>query len=256
MLRINGLSVGYDKTKDIIKDVSFECRPFSVTAIIGQNGSGKSTLLKAVARQLRPSRGSIDIDGKDIREFAPKELAQKIAILPQVRNVPSIPAKALVMHGRFPYLSFPRIPSSKDKEIVRQCMQETDTLRFENTDVATLSGGQRQRVYLAMLLAQETDIILFDEPTTFLDLNCQFEVTDMIKSLKEKGKCILLVLHDIAQAMQIADDIILLDEGKKVFYGTPDSLAESDVLQKYMNVCPRKVVDNGETVYYFSKNNR
>lgn len=254
MLKINHVSVGYNKDNDIIKDVFLECDHYSVTAIIGQNGSGKSTLLKAVARQLKLSRGTIDIDGKDIREFSPKELAQIIAVLPQVRNVPSIPAKALVMHGRFPYLSFPRIPSSKDKEIVRQSMEETDTLCFENTDVATLSGGQRQRVYLAMLLAQETDIMLFDEPTTFLDLNCQFEVTDLIKSLKEKGKCILLVLHDIAQAMQIADNILLLDEGRQVFYGTPERLVESDVLPKFMNVYPHKVVDNKETVYYFSKN--
>lgn len=256
MLRIENVSAGYTPKQNIIEDISLECPKSSITAVIGQNGSGKSTLLKAIARQISLSKGNIFVEDKDIFSFSPKELAQRIAVLPQVRNVPSIPAKALVMHGRFPYLSFPRIPSLKDKEIVKECMRYTDTLCFENKDVATLSGGQRQRVYIAMLLAQETDIVLLDEPTTFLDINSQMELTELIKTLKEKGKSILVVLHDITEALQIADKILLMDEGKGVFYGTADELVNGDALQRYMNIIPHKIIDDKKTVYYFSQNKK
>lgn len=256
MLSVKNLSAGYTSKTDVVRNISFECDAHETIAVIGKNGCGKSTLLKAIARQLKPSCGSISIDGKDIKEFVPKHLAQKIAVLPQVRNVPSITAKALVMHGRFPYLSFPRIPTSRDKEIVMQCMKDTDTLSFANIDVATLSGGQRQRVYIAMLLAQQTDILLLDEPTTFLDINCQYEITDLISSLRNKGKCVIAVLHDISQAMQIADKILLLDEGNNVFFGSPEELISSDVLEKYMNIVPHKIVIDGNATYCFSRSQK
>lgn len=249
MLKVTNLYCGYDGI-DIIKDISFECRQNTITAIIGQNGCGKTTLLKALARQLKTSQGSIFLDNKDIKDYTQKDLAKHIAVLPQVRGVPNIPAKALVMHGRFPYLGFPRIPSPNDKQIVKQVMDITNTTEYSNIDVATLSGGQRQRVYIAMLLAQQTNILLLDEPTTFLDMSCQFEVIDLLSDLKNQGKCIIVVMHDISQAMQIADNILLLDNGKQVFYGTPDELAHSDILHKHMNIIPHKI--NNENIYYFT----
>ncbi len=253
ILQLHDIYSGYEKSNDIVKGVSIICNPGEITAIIGKNGCGKSTFLKAVARQLALSHGKITLDGADIKDFSQKQLAQKIAVLPQIRTLPSIPARALVMHGRFPYLSFPRIPSAKDREIVKSCMAETNTLEFADKDVATLSGGQRQRVYIAMLLAQQTDLLLLDAPTAFLDLNCQFETLDLLLSLKEKGKCIVVVLHDISQAMTIADKILLLDEGNQVFYGTPEQLANSQALQKYMNIVPHKTDLDGKTVYCFSR---
>lgn len=253
IFKIKDAFCGYQRNTDVIKNISCNFESGKVTAVIGPNGCGKSTLLKALARQLSLSSGNISIDDKNIELFKPKELARRIAILPQVRNVPSIPAKALVTHGRFPYMSFPRIPSAADKAIVQKCMRETDTLRYEDVDVSTLSGGQRQRVYIAMLLAQQTDIILMDEPTTFLDMSCQFEILDMIKSLKRQGKCIVVVLHDISHAMQISDDILLLSQGEKVFYGSPEDFIESGAPEKYMNLCPRKAEDDGKKIYYFTK---
>lgn len=253
ILTANGVFAGYDTKRDIISDVSFSCGASEIIAVIGKNGCGKSTLLKALARQLKLSRGTITLDGTNIVELSQKQLAQKIAVLPQVRNVPSITAQALVMHGRFPYLSFPRIPTAKDKETVKDCMLATDTYQFKNTDVSLLSGGQRQRVYIAMLLAQQTDVVLLDEPTTFLDINCQLDTLKLIRSLREKGKSVITVLHDVSQAMQIADRILILDEGKNVFFGTPDELVCCNALQKYMNLLPHKVNVEGDTFYCFTQ---
>lgn len=252
-LSLKNVYAGYEKNANVLYDISCEFEKGSVSVVIGSNGCGKSTLLKVLSRQIKPSQGNAYLNDKDLSEYPLKALAREIAVLPQVRNVPSIPAAALVTHGRFPYMSFPRIPSTEDKKIVRQCMLDTDTLQFADKDVSALSGGQRQRVYIAMLLAQQTDVILLDEPTTFLDVGCQFEVLDMIRSLKEKGKCIVLVLHDISQALQIADKIILLDEGNNVFCGTPDELIQSHALEEHMRLTPHKVEDNGNTVYYFTK---
>lgn len=253
ILRAQNVSAGYRRGENVIKNLSCNFKSGNITAVIGPNGCGKSTLLKILARQLSLSDGNVFVDDKDVKLFKPKELARIIAVLPQVRNVPSIPAKALVSHGRFPYMSFPRIPSSQDKKTVEDCMRATDTLRFANTDVSTLSGGQRQKVYIAMLLAQQTDIILMDEPTTFLDMSCQFEILDMIKSLRQQGKCIVVVLHDISHAMQIADDILLISQGEKVFYGSPEDFIESGAPEKYMNLCPHKAEDGDKEVYYFTK---
>lgn len=254
-LGLINVSAGYTKSADVIKDVSCGFEAGTVTSVIGANGCGKSTLLKAIARHLKLSRGKVLLDGEDVSGLDQKTLARRIAILPQVRNVPSITAKALVTHGRFPYMPFPRIPSSDDKRIVNDCMKETDTLQFASTDVSTLSGGQRQRVYIAMLLAQQTDVILMDEPTTFLDMSCQFEVLDLIKSLKAAGKCLVVVLHDISHAMQISDKILMIDGGKNVFYGTPDELTASGALEKYMNISPRIYRDGNESVCVFTKKN-
>lgn len=251
MLELKGVYAGYSKGENVIKDLSCTFLSGTVTAVIGANGSGKSTLLKAIARQIKISQGSIALNSKDVRDYDPKALARNITILPQVRNVPSIPARALVMHGRFPYMSFPRIPSSADKAAVKKYMQATDTLDFADLDVATLSGGQRQRVYIAMLLAQETDVILMDEPTTFLDIGCQFETLELIKGLKHDGKCVVVVLHDIAQAMQISDNILFVADGQRAFYGTSYELLKSGTLEKYMHLSPRKV--DGEDVYYFKR---
>lgn len=252
-LVLKNVSAGYSKNADVIKDVSCRFERGTVTAIIGANGSGKSTLLKVVSRSISLSSGEISLDGQDIRSFPQKELAKRIAILPQVRNVPSVPAKALVMHGRFPYMPFPRIPSSEDKRVVGECMRITDTEQFAEKDVAALSGGQRQRVYVAMLLAQQTDVLLLDEPATFLDLGCQFEMLDLIKKLRGQGKCVIAVLHDIAHALDIADEIILLSDGRKVFSGNSDSLLASSALEKYMNLTPKKLRDGDKDVFYFTK---
>lgn len=254
ILGLSNVYAGYAKGEYVINDFSCSFSPSSVTAVIGANGSGKSTLLKTIARQIKTFAGSVEINGKNLSDYSVKELARTVALLPQVRNVPSIPARALVMHGRFPYLPFPRIASTKDKEIVDECMKTTDTLQFADKDVSELSGGQRQRVYIAMLLAQQTQIVLLDEPATFLDMSCQFEVLELIKSLKAQGKCVIVVMHDVAQALTVADDILLVADGKNAFLGTPDGLLASGALEKHMNIIPRKAFDeSGKEMYFFTK---
>lgn len=253
-LRLSNVYSGYSKGEYVLEDFSCSFAPSSVTAVIGANGSGKSTLLKTVARRVKTFAGSVEINGRSVADYSVKELARTVAMLPQVRNVPSIPARALVMHGRFPYLPFPRIASTKDREIADECMRITDTLQFADRDVSELSGGQRQRVYIAMLLAQETPIVMLDEPTTFLDLSCQFEVLELIKSLKAQGKCVITVMHDVSQALSVADEILLVADGKNAFYGTADALLISGALEKHMNVTPRKATDDGKEIYYFTGN--
>lgn len=242
MIRLEGVSAGY-YDKEIIKDISFECRDGEITVIVGNNGCGKSTVIKTACGILKTVRGSVTVDGKNISEYKPKELARHVSVLPQVRNVPSITAKSLVMHGRFPYMGFPRTASKEDKLAVEHAMEIADVKKFENTDVSALSGGERQRVYIAMLLAQNTKTVLLDEPATFLDIGCQFEVIDLIASLRQQGKAVVCVMHDLSQALSVADNVLLMDRGEQIYLGDAKGLVDSGLIQKIMKVKPFNVED-------------
>lgn len=253
MIEFCNLTAGYNGVA-VVQNVSFACNKGEVVAIIGKNGSGKSTLLKVATRQIPSISGAVFVNNKNINEFKQKELAKILGIMPQVRKVPCISAGNLVMHGRFPYLSFPRIPSAKDKQIVLQAMKDTNTFQFFDKNVSNLSGGERQRVYLAMLLAQQTDVVLLDEPATFLDMSCQFDLLDLIENLKNCNKAVLAVMHDIGQALSIADKIAVVSDNTIAFFGSPQQLMQSQGIQKFMGVFPHTAVDeNGDIGYYFSR---
>ncbi|HHT57451.1 ABC transporter ATP-binding protein [Herbinix luporum] len=169
MIRLDKISAGYNKV-EIIKNINISFKEGNITSIIGKNGCGKTTLLRTASNILKPFGGEITIGGKDIKSFKNKELAKKLSFLPQIRTVPNITVYQLVMHGRYPHLGFSRTPKNEDKEIVEKAIEDMRLNKYLDKNLQELSGGQRQKVYIAMVLAQDTDIVFLDEPTTYLVL--------------------------------------------------------------------------------------
>lgn len=252
MIKLENISSSYNKI-EIIKNINIDFEEGSITTIIGKNGCGKTTLLRTASNLLRPFHGKITIDDKDIAGFADKELAKKISFLPQLRSVPNITVYNLVMHGRYPYLGFSRTPQKQDKEIVDEAIEDMGMERYINKNIQELSGGQRQKVYIAMVLAQNTDIIFLDEPTTYLDINHQLEILEIIKKLKEMGKTIVMVLHDLSNALSYSDKICLMEKGEIVIYDTPHSVFESREIDRVFNILSTQVAarDKDKKQYVF-----
>lgn len=189
MIELQHVSVGYG-AQDVVRDVSFAAPNGQLTALIGPNGSGKTTLLRAMTRTLPCRSGNILLDDRSIASYGRKEFARTAAFMPQSRPVPGITVRALVAHGRFPYLGFSRRMTAQDTAAVEQAMRRTGTLDWANRDVRALSGGERQRVYLAMALAQGGTTILLDEPGAFLDVCARFELLDLLRSVAAGGKAV------------------------------------------------------------------
>lgn len=216
---------GYDH-KPVIQEVSLVIPSNQISVIIGSNGCGKSTLLKTMARLIKPTSGRITLDGKSIGKIPPKQLARVIGLLPQSPIVPEgISVADLVGRGRFPHQSLLSGWSKKDYEAVAEAMTLMDITEFANHNIDELSGGQRQRVWIAMALAQQTDILFLDEPTTFLDITYQVEILDLLTDLNRKhGTTIVMVLHDINLSARYADHIFALHNGKLVAEGEPSQV--------------------------------
>lgn len=249
MIRLDRLSAGYFG-KAAVREVTLEFPPGEVTVLLGPNGSGKSTLLKAALGLLPPMEGQVLYDGVDIRQMKPREIAQKAAFLTQSRNVPSIQALRMVLHGRFPYLSYPRRYGKEDYEIARRAMEDTGSRQHENDNVAELSGGQRQGVYLAMTLAQGTQTVFLDEPTTYLDIGRQLQMMRTAHDLAGEGKAVVLVLHDIPLALREADRVALLQDGKLVSRGAPEEIYGSGAVERVFDVGVHRVDTPHGTQYY------
>jgi len=235
MFELQQVSVGYDHLP-LLQDVSFTVQDGQLTTLVGTNGCGKTTLLKAIARQLPLLGGQVQLQGRPIQNYDRKEFARTAAFMPQVRNIPEITVRGLVSHGRFPYLGLSRQMTAKDKAAVQAAMEATGVARWADRDLRELSGGERQRVYLAMALAQGGDAILLDEPTTYLDASAQFELLELLRGLAGQGKAVLLVLHDLAQALQYSDRVAVLAGGKLAAFDTPPRLFESKILDEIFGV--------------------
>ncbi len=223
MIKVDHLRVQYDK-KVVIEDLSFTIKENQITTIIGPNGCGKSTLLKAISKNLAYQSGSIVIEGTDLKRYKTKDLAKSMAILPQSPKVPAdFSVGELVGFGRHPFIPFGKRFSRKDYDIVNWAMEKTDMSGFRCRKVNSLSGGERQRAWIAMALAQEPEILLLDEPTTYLDIAHQFETLELIKEIGSKmAMTIVMVLHDINQAARYSDEIIVMKEGAIIAQGTPE----------------------------------
>ena len=222
----------------IVKDMKIEIPDKKITTIIGSNGCGKSTLLKAITRIIPHQSGRIILDGESILKQDTKELAKKMAILPQSPESPAgLTVGEHVSYGRYPYQKgFGRL-TKKDLEVINWALEVTKTADFKHQPVNALSGGQRQRVWIAMALAQETDIIFLDEPTTYLDMAHQLEVLELLRQLnKEQGRTIVMVLHDINQAARFADYIIALKDGQIIKAGTSDEVIDCNVLKEVFQI--------------------
>lgn len=231
------LSIAYED-KLIVENLDMEIPRGKITTIIGPNGCGKSTVLKAIGRILKPKSGVIHLDGKDIHRLTTKEVAQKMAILPQTPQAPAgLTVGELVSYGRFPHQRGFGTLKEEDKEIIRWALNVTKLEAIENEKVDNLSGGQRQRAWIAMALAQQTDLILLDEPTTYLDLSYQLEVLELLDFLNKEEKCtIVMVLHDLNLATRFADYMIAIRSGKIISRGTPEELMTWEVLKDTFNI--------------------
>jgi iron complex transport system ATP-binding protein len=240
VLEIRNLCAGYSD-KPVLKDISVTAADGKVTVLFGPNGCGKSTFLKAVCGLLPVFEGTAVINNEELLSMDAKELAKRVTYLAQSRQIPDITVQRLVLHGRFPYLSYPRRYRAEDYRMAENAMKQMGILDLADTPVANLSGGQRQKVYIAMALAQNTEVILMDEPTTYLDMKHQMQTLRQAKELAEQGKTVLLVVHDIDQAMNTADELVLMNKGNVIIQGTPEEVYLSGKIDEVFSVSLNRV---------------
>ncbi|MER1957045.1 MAG: ABC transporter ATP-binding protein [Solibacillus sp.] len=232
-LQTNNLHAGYEQ-KLILNDVNISIPQNKISIIIGANGCGKSTLLKTMARLIKPASGEVVLDGKSIHQMPPKQLAKTLGLLPQSPVVPEgITVADLVGRGRFPHQTLFGSWSKKDYEAVAEALEMMNITEFADRNIDELSGGQRQRVWIAMALAQQTDILFLDEPTTYLDITYQVEILDLLTDLNKKyGTTIVMVLHDINLSARYADYLFTMKEGQLIAEGTPQDIVTSELIKE------------------------
>lgn len=237
MIDVEHIKVGYNDTT-IIDNLSVHIPRGKITTIIGPNGCGKSTLLKTIARILKASDGAILLDGKTIATTSSKEIAKKMAILPQTAEAPAgLTVRELITYGRFPHQSRFGKLKQEDTDAIDWALQATNLSEFHNRPIEALSGGQRQRVWIAMALAQDTDIVILDEPTTYLDMAHQLDVLQLLARLnQEQEKTIIMVLHDLNHASRFSHYLIAMRAGQLVTEGTPAEVMTASVLQQVFQI--------------------
>ena len=231
------LHAGYESRR-VLDGVDLTVAEGKLTVLLGPNGSGKSTLLKTLARTLTPSAGRVCLDGQDIHRRNTREVAQRLGILPQGPTAPEgLTVRQLVAMGRFPHQRLWRQDADQDARAVREAMDYADVTDFAERSVDELSGGQRQRCWIAMVLAQETDLILLDEPTTFLDLKVQVDLLELLVRLAhDKGRTLLVVLHDLNLATAYADILIMMRQGRIAHSGPPEIVFTSAHLKQVFDL--------------------
>lgn len=235
MIELKNVCAGYDG-KTVLHDANVSFEPGKITVLVGPNGCGKSTLLKSIVRINPHSSGEVLIGGVSIEKMDQKQLARNVAYLAQNKKAPDISVMKMVLHGRFAHLSYPRKYRQKDIEIAKNALKWAGMEAESEKIVSKLSGGMQQKVYIAMALAQDADTILMDEPTTYLDVVHQLRLMEMARQLAKAGKAVVMVLHDLTQALQIADQVVVLKEGKIIAQGTSDEIYESGSLQRAFGV--------------------
>lgn len=229
-LQTENATIGYDE-HTISTGLTISVPDNSFTAIIGPNGCGKSTLLRGLSRILKPSEGRVLLDGKEISSYKPKEVARQMGLLPQTSIAPEgIRTADLVARGRAPYQNLIQQWRESDEDAVAQALSQTRLTELSARLVEELSGGQRQRVWVAMLLAQQTPIMLLDEPTTFLDIAHQFELMELLRTFHEEGKTVVTVLHDLNQAARYASHLIVMKAGEIITSGTPEDVFTPELI--------------------------
>lgn len=243
-LRAESVDVGYGGIP-IVSDVSLNAARGEVTILIGPNGCGKSTLLKALSRILPAMAGDVTIDDESIQGIPTKPLARKLSLLPQGPIAPEgLTVRELVAQGRFPYQSLLQQWSSADAIAVDAAMAAANVMDFADRPVMTLSGGQRQRCWIAMILAQDTDILLLDEPTTFLDLKVQVDVMSLLRTIAhDKGRTVVVVLHELNVASMFADQLIMMRNGAVVAKGPPNTVMTRENLADVFDLDAHVIID-------------
>ena len=247
MLEICQLCGGYGR-KEVLKNINAAFSHGTITSVIGRNGCGKSTLLQMCCGLLKPASGRILLDGRDISEMKHIELARKVSYMEQVHTVGNITVRSLVSHGRFPYLGYPRRLTEYDRHIVEDSMRRAGIYDFAESSVAELSGGQQQRAYIAMLLAQDADVLLLDEPSTYLDISSQLELMRIAAELKLSGKTVIMVLHDLNMALSYSDITLVMKDGGVIAALPSAEAAERGFIQEALGV---SVFYDEKTGHYF-----
>lgn len=250
MIELKQVSFLYGQ-RPVLHEMNMVFESGKLYGIIGPNGCGKTTLVRLLSRMIEPESGEILLDHKPYRQYNRKEFARRIALLPQGRSVPYMTVEDLVSGGRFPYMDLSRRLTPKDRDLVKQAMIQAHVLHNAGRNMAELSGGERQRAYIAMLLAQNTDVVLLDEPTTYLDIANQFSVLSLLQSMRENGKCVIAVLHELSAAMRYCDELVVMQSGRICACGAPEIVASSGVLENVFHVRCRKLTIDGKTEYLF-----
>lgn len=237
------LRLGYDE-RVVIPDLSLVIPDGSFTVIVGPNACGKSTLLRALARIIKPQDGQVLLDGQEIATLRSKEVARRLGLLPQSSIAPEgITVADLVARGRYPHQSMLRQWSTDDAKIVGEAMEVTNVSGLADRMVDELSGGQRQRVWIAMVLAQETPLLLLDEPTTFLDIAHQIEVMDLLADLHTAGRTVVAVLHDLNQAARYASHLVAMRSGEIIATGDPTEILTTELVAEVFGLRSQVVPD-------------
>ena len=244
VLRATDLTLKYAH-RTVVEGLQADIPEGKVTMIVGANACGKSTLLRGLSRLLKPAAGTVTLDGKDIHARSARDVARTLGLLPQHPTAPDgITVRDLVGRGRYPHQGFFRSWSTDDDAAVQRALETTETLELAGRNVDELSGGQRQRVWIAMALAQETDVLLLDEPTTYLDLAHQVEVLDLITDLNRKrGTTVAIVLHDLNLAARYADHVIAMKEGRIVAEGASSDVVTEDLVRDVFGLDSRVLPD-------------
>ena len=242
-LTAHALNAGYGE-RQVLDGIDLELPDGDFTVIVGPNACGKSTLLRTLARLLRPSGGEVLLDGQDIRRLPTKQVARRIGLLPQSSTAPEgITVFDLVARGRYPHQSILAGWSEQDEAAVDAALADTNVSDLADRAVDELSGGQRQRVWIAMVLAQETPLVLLDEPTTFLDIAHQLEVLELVQRLRTAGRTVVAVLHDINQAARYGSHLIAMSEGRIVAQGAPREVVTADLIEQVFGLRCRVIAD-------------
>ncbi|WP_446935656.1 ABC transporter ATP-binding protein [Lysinibacillus fusiformis] len=233
MLKIEQLSISYEQ-KEVVHNFSFEVEQGEILSIIGPNGSGKSTILKAIARMQPYSDGNILFEGENMRRLSSKEIARKMCMLSQQNQAPSdISVKSLVAYGRYPHKKWFERLNAEDEAIIDWALEKTYLSQYKEKPIAALSGGEAQRAWIAMALAQRPQVLLLDEPTTFLDIAHQHEVLELVRELnRDMGMTVVMVLHDLNQASSYSDKIVVVKNGNRAQIGTPDEVMTEQMIQQ------------------------
>ena len=250
MIQLEKLSAGYGGAP-ILHDITLSVPRGDFLAVIGPNGCGKTTFLRTVAGLNSHYSGEILLAGRPLSAWPRMEMSRFAALLPQTREIPAMDVQTLVTHGRFPYCGVFRRLSGDDRRMISEAMETLGISSLRYANIRELSGGECQKAFLAMMLAQDADLLLLDEPTTYLDAGFQLEILETLRCLNRRGKTVVAVLHDLNHAFGLARHVALLENGRLLCLGTPDDLIQSGQVDRTFRVRTRVLSDTGKKYYAF-----